>query len=39
VFTRALLADAEPTDSNAFKIELVERLLDAILSRAKEARR
>jgi CO/xanthine dehydrogenase FAD-binding subunit len=37
-FTAGLLADAKPTELNGFKIELVERTLDAILAQAKGAR-
>jgi xanthine dehydrogenase YagS FAD-binding subunit len=37
VFTAKLLADARPTEMNAFKIPLVERTLDAILTQAREA--
>jgi xanthine dehydrogenase YagS FAD-binding subunit len=36
-FTAKLLADAKPTEFNAFKIPLVERTLDAILGQAKGA--
>jgi xanthine dehydrogenase YagS FAD-binding subunit len=36
-FTAHLLADAKPTELNAFKIPLVERTLDAILTQAKGA--
>jgi len=34
--TAALLADARPTEHNAFKLTLVERTLDAVLTEAKE---
>ncbi|MNY01695.1 hypothetical protein D3C86_1342370 [compost metagenome] len=30
-----LFADAKPTDQNAFKLQLVERTLDAALAEAK----
>jgi xanthine dehydrogenase YagS FAD-binding subunit len=33
-----LLAGAKPTEQNAFKIKLVERVLAAVLVDAKEAR-
>jgi len=33
--TAALLADARPTDHNAFKVTLVERTLDAVLTEAR----
>jgi xanthine dehydrogenase YagS FAD-binding subunit len=36
---RGLLADAKPTTENEFKIRLVERTLDALLTRAGEAAR
>ena len=35
----ALLADARPTTENEFKITLVERTLDALLTQAREAAR
>ena len=33
--TAALLADARPTEHNAFKVTLVERTLDAVLTDAR----
>jgi xanthine dehydrogenase YagS FAD-binding subunit len=33
--TAKLLADARPTEDNAFKLPLVERTLDAVLSDAR----
>ena len=33
-----LLADAKPTEQNAFKLKLAERLLAAVLTEAKGAR-
>jgi xanthine dehydrogenase YagS FAD-binding subunit len=33
-----LLADAKPTEQNAFKLKLVERLLAAVLAEAKGGR-
>jgi xanthine dehydrogenase YagS FAD-binding subunit len=36
--TAKLLADAKPTELNAFKVELVERTLDSVLTQAREER-
>jgi xanthine dehydrogenase YagS FAD-binding subunit len=33
--TAQLLADANPTDQNKFKLRLVERTLDAVLAEAR----
>jgi xanthine dehydrogenase YagS FAD-binding subunit len=33
--TAALLAGAKPTSQNAFKVSLVERTLDAVLTQAR----
>ena len=37
-FTEKLLADARPTDQNAFKVTLVERTIAGVLGQAREAR-